>query len=158
MKDKYLIEKKENIFTKILNFLKNLFKKDTKNNIEKSDIYSNEIYKDENQSSNYNNSISESTSKKEEYTTKYESDFLNYLRVDNRENPELLELQRRFESKEILMSEMSEKDLIRLNDLYNRQINNMKRDLENKKTKVGMLKFKLSKQILSWINTKLYLR
>ena len=38
MKDKYLIEKKENIFTKILNFLKNLFKKDTKNNIEKSDI------------------------------------------------------------------------------------------------------------------------
>lgn len=142
MKDKYLIEKKENIFTKILNFLKNLFKKDTKNNIEKSDIYSNEIYKDENQSSNYNNSISESTSKEEEYTTKYESDFLNYLRVDNRENPELLELQRRFESKEILMSEMSEKDLIRLNDLYNRQINNMKRDLENKKTKVGMLKFK----------------
>ena len=88
MKDKYLIEKKENIFTKILNFLKNLFKKDTKNNIEKSDIYSNEIYKDENQSSNYNNSISESTSKEEEYTTKYESDFLNYLRVDNRENPE----------------------------------------------------------------------
>lgn len=149
MKDKYLIEKKENIFTKILNFLKNLFKKDTKNNIEKSDIYSNEIYKDENQSSNYNNSISESTSKKEEYTTKYESDFLNYLRVDNRENPELLELQRRFESKEILMSEMSEKDLIRLNDLYNRQINKMKNDLENKKTKVGMLKFKLSKQILS---------
>lgn len=149
MKDKYLIEKKENIFTKILNFLKNLFKKDTKNNIEKSDIYSNEIYKNENQSSNYNNYISESTSKKEEYTTKYESDFLNYLRVDNRENPELLELQRRFESKEILMSEMSEKDLIRLNDLYNRQINNMKRDLENKKTKVGMLKFKLSKQILS---------
>ena len=149
MKDKYLIEKKENIFTKILNFLKNLFKKDTKNNIEKSDIYSNEIYKDENQSSNYNNSISESTSKEEEYTTKYESDFLNYLRVDNRENPELLELQRRFESKEILMSEMSEKDLIRLNDLYNRQIKNMKRDLENKKTKVGMLKFKLSKQILS---------
>ena len=149
MKDKYLIEKKENIFTKILNFLKYLFKKDTKNNIEKSDIYSNEIYKDENQSSNYNNYISESTSKKEEYTTKYESDFLNYLRVDNRENPELLELQRRFESKEILMSEMSEKDLIRLNDLYNRQINNMKRDLENKKTKVGMLKFKLSKQILS---------
>lgn len=149
MKDKYLIEKKENIFTKILNFLKNLFKKDTKNNIEKSDIYSNEIYKDENQSSNYNNSISESTSKEEENTTKYESDFLNYLRVDNRENPELLELQRRFESKEILMSEMSEKDLIRLNDLYNRQINNMKRDLENKKTKVGMLKFKLSKQILS---------
>ena len=149
MKDKYLIEKKENIFTKFLNFLKNLFKKDTKNNIEKSDIYSNEIYKNENQSSNYNNYISESTSKKEEYTTKYESDFLNYLRVDNRENPELLELQRRFESKEILMSEMSEKDLIRLNDLYNRQINNMKRDLENKKTKVGMLKFKLSKQILS---------
>ena len=149
MKDKYLIEKKENIFTKILKFLKNLFKKDTKNNIEKSDIYSNEIYKDENQSSNYNNSISESTSKEEEYTTKYESDFLNYLRVDNRENPELLELQRRFESKEILMSEMSEKDLIRLNDLYNRPINNMKRDLENKKTKVGMLKFKLSKQILS---------
>ena len=126
MKDKYLIEKKGNIFTKILNFLKNLFKKDTKNNIEKSDIYSNEIYKDENQSSNYNNSISESTSKEEEYTTKYESDFLNYLRVDNREDPELLELQRRFESKEILMSEMSEKDLIRLNDLYNRQINNMK--------------------------------
>lgn len=149
MKDKYLIEKKENIFTKILNFLKNLFKKDTKNNIEKSDIYSNEIYKDENQSSNYNNYISESTSKKEEYTTKYESDFLNYLRVDNRENPELLELQRRFESKEILMSEMSEKDLIRLNDLYNRQITKMKNDLENKKTKVGMLKFKLSKQILS---------
>ena len=149
MKDKYLIEKKENIFTKILNFLKNLFKKDTKNNIEKSDIYSNEIYKNANQSSNYNNYISESTSKKEEYTTKYESDFLNYLRVDNRENPELLELQRRFESKEILMSEMSEKDLIRLNDLYNRQITKMKNDLENKKTKVGMLKFKLSKQILS---------
>lgn len=138
MKNDYLVERKESIFTKIFKFLRNLFKR----NNQEDNIDNNEEIIEKNQEID-NNLKSENSS------DEYDSEFLAYLRIDKREEPELLELQRKFENKEILMSDMSEKDLIRLNDLYNRQINNMKRDLENKKTKVGMLKFKLSKQILS---------
>lgn len=138
MKNDYLVERKESIFTKIFKFLRNLFKR----NNQEDNIDNNKEIIEKNPEIDNNlkskNSIDE-----------YDSEFLAYLRIDKREEPELLELQRKFENKEILMSDMSDIDLIRLNDLYNRQINNMKRDLENKKTKVGMLKFKLSKQILS---------
>lgn len=142
MKNDYLIEKKENIFTKILNFFKRLFKGENSNKSinensldNLSDIISNNIEK---------NDYAYKAERSEE-----ESEFLNYLRIDKKEDPDLLELQERFENKEILMSELSDEELIKLNDLYNRQINNMKRELENKRTKVGMLKFKLSKQILN---------
>ena len=138
MKNDYLVERKESIFTKIFKFLRNLFKR----NNQEDNIDNNEEIIEKNQEID-NNLKSENSS------DEYDSEFLAYLRIDKREEPELLELQRKFENKEILMSDMSDIDLIRLNDLYNRQINNMKRDLENKKTKVGMLKFKLSKQILS---------
>lgn len=138
MKNDYLVERKESIFTKIFKFLRNLFKR----NNQEDNIDNNEEIIEKNQEID-NNLKSENSS------DEYDSEFLAYLRIDKREEPELLELQRKFENKEILMSDMSDIDLIRLNDLYNRQITKMKNDLENKKTKVGMLKFKLSKQILS---------
>ena len=138
MKNDYLVERKESIFTKIFKFLRNLFKR----NNQEDNIDNNEEIIEKNPEID-NNLKSENSS------DEYDSEFLAYLRIDKREEPELLELQRKFESKEILMSDMSDIDLIRLNDLYNRQITKMKNDLENKKTKVGMLKFKLSKQILS---------
>ena len=138
MKNDYLVERKESIFTKIFKFLRNLFKR----NNQEDNIDNNEEIIEKNPEID-NNFKSENSS------DEYDSEFLAYLRIDKREEPELLELQRKFESKEILMSDMSDIDLIRLNDLYNRQITKMKNDLENKKTKVGMLKFKLSKQILS---------
>lgn len=138
MKNDYLVERKESIFTKIFKFLRNLFKR----NNQEDNIDNNEEITEKNPEID-NNLKSENSS------DEYDSEFLAYLRIDKREEPELLELQRKFENKEILMSDMSDIDLIRLNDLYNRQITKMKNDLENKKTKVGMLKFKLSKQILS---------
>lgn len=138
MKNDYLVERKESIFTKIFKFLRNLFKR----NNQEDNIDNNKEIIGKNQEID-NNLKSENSS------DEYDSEFLAYLRIDKREEPELLELQQKFENKEILMSDMSDIDLIRLNDLYNRQITKMKNDLENKKTKVGMLKFKLSKQILS---------
>lgn len=138
MKNDYLVERKESIFTKIFKFLRNLFKR----NNQEDNIDNNEEIIGKNPEIDNN-------LKSENSIDEYDSEFLAYLRVDKREEPELLELQRKFENKEILMSDMSDIDLIRLNDLYNRQITKMKNDLENKKTKVGMLKFKLSKQILS---------
>ena len=138
MKNDYLVERKESIFTKIFKFLRNLFKR----NNQEDNIDNNEEIIRKNQE--IDNNLKSKNSSDE-----YDSEFLAYLRIDKREEPELLELQRKFENKEILMSDMSDIDLIRLNDLYNRQITKMKNDLENKKTKVGMLKFKLSKQILS---------
>lgn len=138
MKNDYLVERKESIFTKIFKFLRNLFKR---NNQEDNIDNNEEIIR--------KNPEIDNNLKSENSSDEYDSEFLAYLRIDKREEPELLELQRKFENKEILMSDMSDIDLIRLNDLYNRQITKMKNDLENKKTKVGMLKFKLSKQILS---------
>ena len=142
MKNDYLIEKKENIFTKILDFFKRLFKKENLNkNI------------NENSLNNISDSISNNMEKNDygykDERSGEESEFLNYLRIDKKEDPALLELQSKFENKEVLMSELSDEELIKLNELYIRQIDNMKRELENKKTKIGMLKFKLSKQILN---------
>ena len=72
---------------------------------------------------------------------------LRYIHINKKENPELLELQRKFEAKEILMREMTDEQLIELTALYKRQIEEINRDIENKKIRIGMLKFKVTGQM-----------
>ena len=125
MKNNSLIVKEESIFSKIVGFFKRLFGKE--------EVVVAPIVEEK---------ISE-----EKKVSNRESDFLSYIQIDKKENPELMELQRKFEAKEILMSEMSNEQLIELTALYNRQTNELKREIENKKTRIGMLKFKLTGQI-----------
>lgn len=125
MKNNSLIVKEESIFSKIVGFFKRLFGKE--------EVVVAPIVEEK---------ISE-----EKKVSNREPDFLSYIQIDKKENPELMELQRKFEAKEILMSEMSNEQLIELTALYNRQTNELKREIENKKTRIGMLKFKLTGQI-----------
>lgn len=125
MKNNSLIVKEESIFSKIVGFFKRLFGKEE---VVVAPIVEQKI-------------------SEEKKVSNRESDFLSYIQIDKKENPELMELQRKFEAKEILMSEMSNEQLIELTALYNRQTNELKREIENKKTRIGMLKFKLTGQI-----------
>lgn len=141
MKNDYLIEKKDNIITKMINFFRNIFYKERDSKTDINDV--------ENDDKVENIKEIETQENIEENVSQRETEFLNYIRVNKKEDPELIELQKKFENKEILMSELSDEELINLNELYQRQIDNMKRELENKKTKIGMLKFKLSRQLLN---------
>lgn len=119
MKNDYLIERKENFFTKVINFIRGLFKKDGSIQSETTD--SNTVY------SSTNN-----------------SEFMDYIKIEKDEDKKLLEMQAKFENKEILMSEMSDNDLILLKKLYDSQIEDLNKEIDNKKTKIGMLRFRLT--------------
>ena len=126
MKNNSLIVKEENIFSKIIGFFKKIF---GKKEVVEAPIVEEKIEKEDKKINNR------------------ESDFLRYIQINKKENPELLELQRKFEAKEILMREMTDEQLIELTALYKRQIEEINRDIENKKIRIGMLKFKVTGQM-----------
>ena len=126
MKNNSLIVKEENIFSKIIGFFKKIF---GKKEVVEAPIVEEKIEKEDKKINNR------------------ESEFLRYIQINKKEDPELLELQRKFEAKEILMREMTDEQLIELTALYKRQIEDINRDIENKKTRIGMLKFKVTGQM-----------
>ena len=117
MKNDYLIERKENFFTKVANFIRNLFKK----NGSEEDTTSGAITSD-----TQNN------------------DFMDYIKVEKDSNEKLLNLQKSFEIGEVLIDELSDNELVLLKDLYNSQKVELDKQIDEKKTKIGMLRFRLT--------------
>jgi len=117
MENKYLQVRKESIFTRFVNFIKGIFGK----KVEKE--------------------ISVQAEKIEEKDVK--SDFLNEMRIYKEENEELLDLQSKYENKEIDLGVMSDEEVHELNLLYKRQISDLKKNLEDKKTQLSIMKHRI---------------
>lgn len=114
MENKYLQVKKESIFTKFVNFIKGIFGKKVDQKITPQ-VQSIEF--------------------KEK-----KSDFIKEIRLNKEENKGLLELQRKYENNEIDLSVMSDEEIHELNLLYKRQVSDLKKTLEDKKTQLDIMK------------------
>lgn len=115
MKNKSLQVRKENIFTKFMDFVKKIFKKkETKENTKQEPIVNT--------------------------TEENKSDFFEKYRV-HQENSELLNLQNQFEKGEIDLCTMSNEEVHELNLLYKRQILDLNARLNNKKAELNRIQY-----------------
>ena len=112
------MEDKENIFTKFINFIKRIF-----GNKEPKQIPENiEVLKKQ----------------------KSKQSFSEELKV-NQEDPTLLKLQSQYEKGEISLSEMSDEQIHNLNELYKKQVSELKNKLNEKKAELSMMQNKIKK-------------
>lgn len=118
MKDKNLMVIKKNIFKKIINFFKNIFNKDA---LEE-------------------NGENAETLIKNEINT--EKSIFGDLSIDKSYDLELLKIQQRYENGEIEFLDFSDSEYESLLELYNSQIKDLEKSIENKKTEINMLLFK----------------
>ena len=114
--NEFVEEKKHNVFYKIINFIKNIFKSDKA--LPAPDILNEEIPDI--------NSVFDDTNI--QIDTQPESTEISEIE-HVQEDPKLLDLQSKFESNEIALSDLSDEDLNNLNSLYLRQIEELNKQL-----------------------------
>lgn len=120
MKNKSLQVRKENVFTKFIDFVKKLFKKRETKEINKQEPIV-------------------------DTTEENISDFFEKYRV-HQEKPELLNTQSQFERNEIDLCTMSDEEIHELNLLYKRQVATLNTKLDNKKAELNRIQYRLKKQ------------
>ena len=114
--NKSLVKVNDNIFLKIRNWFVNLFKfksNSIQNTIDVADS---------------NIDVSESSIK---------DNFLNSLRISENDDANIFNLQRKYENGQLKVSDMSEDEYSRIEDLYNRQIENLENQIKLKKAKLS---------------------
>lgn len=114
MENKYLQVRKESIFTRFVNFIKGIFGKKVEQEIP---------------------APVETIEKKE-----VKSNFFDEIRIYKEENKELLDLQSKYENNEIDLCVMSNEEIHELNSLYKRQVSDLKKKLDDKKTQLAIMK------------------
>jgi len=117
MENKYLQVRKESIFTRFINFIKGIFGKKVEQEIPT------QVETIENRD--------------------VKSKFLGEIRIYKEENKELLDLQSKYENKEIDLGAMSDEEIHELNLLYKRQVSDLKKNLEDKKTQLSIMKHRI---------------
>lgn len=79
------------------------------------------------------------------YSQNEKETFLNSVKIGNTNiNPDLLELQNKFENREITISELTTSQINSLKELYNNQVSNLHKILNDRQTELVFLKLKLS--------------
>ena len=119
MENKYLQVRKESIFTRFVNFIKGIFGKKVEQEIPT------QVETIENRD--------------------VKSKFLGEIRIYKEENKELLDLQSKYENKEIDLGAMSDEEIHELNLLYKKQVEELKKKIEDETTQISMLKYKIKK-------------
>lgn len=114
MENKYLQVRKESIFTRFVNFIKGIFGKKVEQEIP---------------------APVETIEKKD-----VKSNFFDEIRINKEENKELLDLQSKYENNEIDLCVMSNEEIHELNSLYKRQVSDLKKKLDDKKTQLAIMK------------------
>ena len=116
------MESKENIFTRFINFIKRIFGNEELKQIPtKTGVISKTEFGQQEQKSN----------------------FMDELKLYKEENPSLLKLQNQFEKNEIDLCVMSSEEIHDLNSLYKRQIFELKKKLNDKKTELSIMQNKI---------------
>ena len=110
--NKYLQVRKENVFSRLFSFIKNLFKTNQETRVG--------IIKIENKNT--------------------KNKFIEEIRINKKADPELMKLQEKFENRKINLAVMSDEEVHSLHLLYKRQISDLKKKLENKETDLNIIK------------------
>ena len=116
------MESKENIFTRFVNFIKRIFGNEEPKQIPAK---------------------TEVISKPEFVKQEPKSNFMNELRLNKEENSSLLKLQNQFEKNEIDLRVMSNEQIHDLNSLYKRQVSELKKKLNDKKTELSIMQHRI---------------
>ena len=114
--NKSLVKVNDNIFSKIKKFFLKLFKYDIKNDY--ADI--NEVI--------HNNQTDKSEDRNE---------FINQLKEMQNSDTNVFNLQREYENGQLKVSDMSEDEYSKIEELYNRQIENLTNQIKIKKAKLS---------------------
>lgn len=114
--NKSLVKVNDNIFLKIRNWFVNLFDFKTKSVQNTIDV------------SNSNIDINEPSTK---------DNFLNSLKTSENDETNIFNLQRKYENGQLKVSDMSEDEYSKIEDLYNRQIENLANQIKIKKAKLS---------------------
>lgn len=120
--EKNLIEKKEGFFTKVKKFFKKLFKKqdeETKVEVDNDEI--NEV--------------------------KENNEFKDYIKMTEDEETKLLELQRKYRRGEIAENDLTDDEIDALSDLYDKQIEALRRTIEEREQKIAQYKLRNKQRI-----------
>lgn len=117
MENKYLQVRKENIFTKFVNFIRGIFGKKIELEVPK------QIETPERQG--------------------IKSNFFDDIRVNKEENKELIDLQSKYENNEINLAMLSDKEIDELDLLYKRQVTDLKKKLDDRKTQLNIMKHRI---------------
>lgn len=121
--EKNLIEKNEKgIFSKIKNFFKNLFSK-----------------KD-------NQKLANEDSKENTTQQKDNNDFKNYIKMTQDEETKLLDIQARYRRGEIGQNDLTDEQIDALCNLYDKQIADLKKAIENTKKQIEQYDKKIEKK------------
>ena len=93
--------------------------------------------------SNYGNKdeLISMNKKDENIKNSTKSSFLNYIQIDKKEDYELIELQKQFESNTVTFDDMTDEQIFNLESMYERQLTNLKKKLNDKITELNMLKY-----------------
>lgn len=117
MENKYLQVRKENIFTRFVNFIRGIFGKKVVQEVPT------QVEKIE------NNDI--------------KSNFFDDIKIEKEENKELIELQTKYENNEINLAMLSDKEIDELDLLYKRQVTELKKKLEDRRTLLNIIKHRM---------------
>ena len=117
MENKYLQVRKENIFTRFVNFIKGIFGKKVEQDV---------------------------SVQVETIENKYvRANFLDDIRIDKEENKEWIDLQTKYENNEINLSMLSDQEIDELDLLYKRQVNDLKKKLDDRKTQLNIMQHRI---------------
>lgn len=111
MENKYPQVIKNNIFKKIIKYFKRLFEKDE---IETIEIEPKEKNNDRN-------------------------DFISNLKISNEENDKIFKILKQYENNEITLESLSDEELEKLNILYEKQLIELNKKLEDRTNELNML-------------------
>lgn len=114
--NKSSIKVNDNIFSKIRNWFINLFSAKIKNIENNIDIADSNI------------DISKSDNK---------NDFLNSIKTSENGDTKIFNLQKQYESGELTVKDMSKEEYLKIEELYNRQIENLTNQIKVKKAKLS---------------------
>ncbi len=114
--NKSLVKVNDNIFLKIRDWFVNLFGFKTKSVQNTIDV------------SNSNMDINEPSTK---------DNFLNSLKTSENDETNIFNLQKKYENGQLKVSDMSEYEYSKIEDLYNRQIENLANQIKIKKAKLS---------------------
>lgn len=114
--NKSLVKVEDNIFSKLRNWFIGLFKIRTKSiqnavDIDNSDVFTNK--------------------------TNAKDDFLNSLKTLDNDDIDIFNLQRKYENGQLKVSEMSDNEYSKIEDLYNKQIEDLTNQIKQKKAKLS---------------------
>ena len=79
----------------------------------------------------------------QEENKRRKSNFFDELTINKEEDKKLIDLQRKYENNELDLAMLSDEEIDELDLLYKRQVDDLKKKLDHKKTQLNIMKYRI---------------